>query len=117
MPVSTLFDTLPETQKSTLWSLRDMILSQDEKVNETVKYGMPCFCYQNRAFCYLWKDKKNGEPYLLFVEGNHLNHPSLIEGDRKRMKSLPVNSAEDLPADLIQSLLNEALNLYRNGIV
>lgn len=104
-----------EPHKSCLLTLRDIILRQDEQVSETTKYGMPCFCYKNKIFCYLWTDKKTAEPYILFVEGKHLNHPKLVTGKRARMKTFSVNSSTDMPIETIENLLNQALDLYRNG--
>ncbi len=106
-----------EPAKSCLLALRNIILKQDEEVTETVKYGMPCFCYKKKMFCYLWTDNKTGEPYILFVEGKLLDNPALETGKRARMKILRVDPATDLPLELIESLLVEALNLYRNGII
>lgn len=104
-----------EPVKSCLLALRDIILAQDEQVTETRKWGMPCFCYKKKMFCYLWTDKKSGEPYILFVEGKHLEHPMLETGDRSRMKTFNVSSTEDIQVETITMLLNEALDLYRNG--
>lgn len=106
-----------EPNKSCLLALREIILGQDKNISETQKYKMPCFCYKNKMFCYLWTDKKTDEPYILFVEGNHLNHPDLEKGDRSRMKIFRVNPSTDLPIKTITQLLNEALDLYRNGTI
>jgi len=106
-----------EPNKSCLLALRNIISKQDKNISETRKWGMPCFCYKNKMFCYLWTDKKTDEPYILFVEGKHLNHPKLEEGNRSRMKILRVNPNKDLPIKTIALLLNQALDLYRNGIV
>lgn len=97
--------------------MRDIVRKADEEVEETIKYGSPCFVYRGRAFCYLWKDKKTNEPYFLMVEGMRLDHPMLEAGDRKRMKILRVSPSEDLPVEAINSVLNEALDLYRNGLI
>jgi hypothetical protein len=59
-----------EPNKSCLLALRTIILDQDKQITETRKYGMPCFCYKGKMFCYLWTDKKTDEPYILMVEGN-----------------------------------------------
>ena len=61
------------------------------------------------------KLRKTLEPYVLFVEGKHLNHPNLEIGKRSRMKIFRVNSDKDLPIQTLQQLLNSALDLYRNG--
>lgn len=106
-----------EPNKSCLLALRKVILKQDDNITETRKWGMPCFCYKKKMFCYLWTDKKTEEPYLLMVEGKHLNHPELEEGSRSRMKIFRVNPNKDLPIDFIELLLNDALDLYRNGTI
>ena len=106
-----------EPNKSCLLALRTIILKQDNHVTETQKYGMPCFCYKKKMFCYLWTDKKTDEPYILFVEGKHLNHPALEQGNRSRMKIFIINPNKDIPIDTIKLLLNEALDLYRNGTI
>ena len=106
-----------EPNKSCLLALRDIILRQDEAVSETRKWGMPCFCYRKKMFAYLWTDKKTNEPYILMVEGKHLNHPELEEGNRSRMKILRIDPKADLPIDMIELILKDALDLYRNGII
>jgi len=104
-----------EPNKSCLLALKHIILQQDTEIRETVKYGMPCFCYKNKAFCYLWTDKKTKYPYLLMVEGKYLDYPELETGTRSRMKVFPVNPNEDLPLETIRTILNAAINLYRDG--
>lgn len=116
-PISNFYLTKEEPNKSCLLALRSIILKHDVQIIETQKYGMPCFCYKNKMFCYLWVNKKTNEPYLLFVEGKHLNHPSLETGNRARMKTFPINATKDIPKETIVLLLKNALDLYRNGII
>lgn len=104
-----------EPLKSCLLSMRSILLNYDNEISETVKYGMPCFSYQNKVFCYLWVDKKSQEPYFLMVEGKHLHHPELEIGDRKRMKIFRVDSNKDLPINTIDMIMNQALDVYRKG--
>jgi hypothetical protein len=106
-----------EPNKSCLIALRSIILDQDINITETQKYGMPCFCYKKKMFCYLWTDKKTDEPYILMVEGKYLDHPKLEVGDRSRMKIFRVNPYKDLPIKTIGSILQKALDLYRNGTI
>ncbi len=47
-----------EPYRSCLLALRKIILDQNLNITETRKCGMPCFCYKNKVFCYLWTDKK-----------------------------------------------------------
>ncbi len=106
-----------EPNKSCLLAMRDIVLNYDKDITETCKYGMPCFCYKGKMFCYLWVDKKSNEPYFLMVEGKHLHHPQLETGDRSRMKIFRVDPKKDLPIAKIDLIMNEALDLYRNGII
>ncbi len=106
-----------EPNKSCLLALRSIILHQDKNITETRKWGMPCFCYKKKMFCYLWTDKKTDEPYILMVEGKHLNHPKLEEGERTRMKIFRVAANKDLPIKTIESILQKALDLYRTGVI
>ena len=106
-----------EPNQSCLLALRSVILKQDKAVSETQKWGMPCFCYRKKMFCFLWTDKKTAEPYILFVEGQRLDDPLLEEGSRSRMKIFRVKPEEDLPVNKIEALLTQALNLYRDGTI
>ncbi len=102
-----------EPNYSCFIALRQIILDIDDKITETVKYGMPCFCYGKKHFCYLWTDKHTQLPYLLMVEGNLMKHPLLVQGDRKRMKTFTVDPNADLPVETIKDILEEGLALYR----
>ena len=106
-----------EPNRSCLLALREIILKQDTEVSETMKWNMPCFCFRKKMFCYLWTDKKTNEPYILMVEGKHLDHTELEAGKRSRMKIFRINPNEDLPITTIELILNQALDLYRNGVI
>jgi len=106
-----------EPNKSCLLALRTIILNQDKNITETRKWGMPCFCYKKKMFCYLWTDKKTDEPYILMVEGKYLDHPELEEGDRTRMKIFRVNPNKDIPVKTIERILQNALALYKTRVI
>ncbi|MBL7856380.1 MAG: DUF1801 domain-containing protein [Cyclobacteriaceae bacterium] len=106
-----------EPNKSCLLALRDIILNQDKDITETQKWGMPCFCYKKKVFCYLWTDKKTEHPYMLMVEGKYLDHPELKKGDRTRMKIFTVDPNNDLPIQTIESILQKALDVYRTRVI
>jgi hypothetical protein len=106
-----------EPNKSCLIALRSIILKQDINITETQKFGMPCFCYKKKIFCYLWTDKKTDEPYILMVEGKYLDHPKLEKGDRSRMKIFRVDPSSDLPLKTIESILQKLLDLYKTGVI
>lgn len=107
------YNSHDEAVSSCLWAMRDVLLNMGAEVSETKKYGMPCFCFNGKAFCYLWTDKKTKAPYFLLVEGMQMAHPALQSGDRKRMKTLPVDPEKDLPMKVVLEVMNEALLLAR----
>ena len=51
------------------------------------------------------------------VEGKHLDHPQLEAGTRSRMKIFRVDPTKDLPVLTLDHILQQALNLYKNGVV
>ncbi len=106
-----------EPNKSCLLALRSIILEQDSHITETRKWGMPCFCYKKKMFCYLWTDQKTDEPYILMVEGKHLVHPQLEAGKRSRMKIFRVDPNKDLPIKTIKIILQQSIDLYRTGVI
>ena len=115
--VDKFYESMEEPNRSCFLALRKVILEQNPNVIETTKYGMPCFCYKQKMFCYLWMEKKTDQPYILMAEGSRLNHPCLEKGKRSRMKICRIAPNDDLPTDTIEILLIDALNLYRNGVI
>lgn len=104
-----------EPIRTCLLALQQLILAQDSKISETTKYGMPCFTYNKKPFCYLWIDKKSTLPYILFVEGKHLEDPHLEQGTRARMKIFRIDPAKNIPVRKISTLIRMALELYTSG--
>ncbi len=101
-----------EPQKSVFMALREIIINFDPEITEAWKYRMPCFCYKGKPFCYLWKDKVSGAPYLLVVKGGQIDHPLLVQGNRAKMKILPIDVDQDLPINEITEVLAIAKALY-----
>ncbi len=116
-PIDLFYLNQPEPERAVFIILRDVILSLDEHITQEWKYKLPFFCYKGKMFCYLWKNKKTREPYIGVVEGNRINHPKLEQGNRSRMKILSVNPNKDIDIETIDSILNEALDFYRKGII
>lgn len=98
-----------ELLQATFLTLRDWLLEFDTNITETTKYGAPCFLYKGKILLYLWKDKKKQEPYLLFANGNLMNHPKLESGDRKRMKVYPIDINADLQLNELEAMVSEAI--------
>lgn len=64
--VENYYHSKKEPIKSCLLALKEIILRLDPLITETQKWGMPCFCYKNRIFCYLSIDSKR---YSLYHDG------------------------------------------------
>lgn len=102
-----------EPVKSCLDALRSCILKYNNyQLTETWKYKMPCFCYKGKHFCYLWTDKKTGEPYVLLVEGNRIEHSNLETGERSRMKILRIDPTEDIPVATLYEIFDRLVKFY-----
>jgi hypothetical protein len=101
-----------EPLKSCLLALRSIILNWDPAITAMWSYGMPTFCYKGRRVCYLWVHKKLKQPYIGMIDGNKMDHPQLIQEKRSRMKILLVDMEKDIPIDLIDKLLKQAISLF-----
>jgi hypothetical protein len=111
------YEQQEEPTRGCLLALKEIILSQDVNVTAAWKYGMPFFCYKGKMFCYLWVHKKYQQPYLGMVEGGHLNNSQLIIEKRSRMKIMLFDAHKDLPVETINNILQQAINLYKTGVV
>ena len=96
-------------------ALKEIILKQDKDITNVLKYGMPFFCYKGKMFCYWWIHKKFKQPYIGIVEGKHFDEPFLIQEARSRMKIMLLDPNEDLPLERIETVLQKALELYKNS--
>lgn len=106
-----------EPIKGIFLALKEIILKQDQDITNTLKYGMPFFCYKGKMFCYLWMHKKYKQPYIGIVEGKHFDEPFLIQEARSRMNIMLFDANQDLPLSQIEMLVEKALNLYKSGII
>lgn len=114
---SAFYSKQTEPIKDCLLALKHIILSLDADITSEWKYGMPFFCYKGKMFCYLWVHKKLQKPYIGIVEGKHIEHPELIMEKRSRIKIILFDAHQDLPIDTITNLINQAINLYKTGVV
>ncbi len=104
----------PEPNRSCFMALRDIISNFDKGITQEWKYKLPFFYHNSKMFCYLWQDKKTTHPYIGFTDGHLLNHPALFQGDRKRMKILPINPEKDIPLKVLTDILHAAVALRKS---
>ncbi len=112
-PLDNYYLQKEEPVKGCLTFLRQYILNFDSNITETLKYGMPFFCYKGKMVCYLWVYKKYGQPYLGIVEGMKMKHPDLIVEKRARMKIFLLDADKDIPVKKVNTILKEMLTLYQ----
>ena len=110
---------LPQEEpiKGCLLALREIILKQDADISIAWRYRMPFFYYKGKMFCYLWVHKKYKQPYIGIVEGKRFNYPGLIAEKRSRMKIMLFDPNQDLPIKTITTILQQAINLYKRGVI
>jgi Domain of unknown function (DU1801) len=113
--IDNFFLQLNEPNKGCMLALREIILNQDKEITMAWKYKMPMFCYKNKMFCYLWIDKNTSQPYLGIVEGKRIEHPELKIGNRSRMKIILFDPNKDLSIEIIESIIQKAIDLYKSG--
>ena len=111
-PLDHYYATKDEPLKSCLQFLRAYMLNLHPNVIESWKYGAPFFSYNKKMFCYLWIQKKTNIPYIGIVEGAKINHPDLIQENRKRMKILLIDPSKDIPIRKLNTIMKAVIKLY-----
>ncbi len=92
-------------------AVREIILKHNPDLTEAWKYSMPFFCYKKKMLCYCWIQKKTGQPYIGFVDGNKIVHPKLIAEKRSRIKIMLLDVEKDLPVKAIKEVLTKSLTM------
>ena len=101
-----------EPQKGCFLALRSIILKWDNQISEHWKYKIPFYYYQNKPFCYLWKDKKSHSPYIGLVRAGGIEHPTLFKGNRKKMKIMNIDPSFDIPVETMYEIFEELRTKY-----
>src|SRR5688572_19750337 len=107
--IDSFYLTQEEPVKSCLEALRIIILKHDQRITESIKYGMPFFSIHKKMLCYFWKDKKSGFPYIGFKEAKLLPFPWLDPGDRSVISVMHIDPYQDLPLEKLKQTLNAAI--------
>ena len=103
------YDKQKEPKRSVFLYLRKVILNYNQNLTAEWKYRLPFFYYKGKMCCYLWQDKVTDEPYIGFAHGVKLNHPALVQGDRKWVRIYPMPASKDIDRQEIESLLALAI--------
>jgi hypothetical protein len=102
----------PEPNRSFMLGLRNYFLNYNSEISEEWKYKIPFFYYKNKPFCYIWKDNRTQQPYVGIVKSKLIEHPLLVQGDRKKMKVLYFDTSKDIPVELIDKIFKLAIKQY-----
>jgi uncharacterized protein YdhG (YjbR/CyaY superfamily) len=109
-------DDQEEQTREALLYLRKHILNSDKSISEEWKYRLPFFYFKGKMLCYFWSDKKTKLPYIGFMDGVSMDHPALVQSDRKRVKVYTFNPSEDIDIQTIDELLGLALSIKKCAI-
>ncbi|MGB0934101.1 MAG: DUF1801 domain-containing protein [Lishizhenia sp.] len=103
-----LFSKYNTAIKACLIGLDQLIVDFDSgNIERSIKYGSACYLLNEKMFVFVLVEKNTEKPYVLFTDGNLLEHPKLEKGNRKRMKVYYVNPSEDINRGELYELLNE----------
>ncbi len=97
---------LPAPQNQTVAALRKLIRSAAPQLEETIKWGCPCYVgAANVCSIMAFKSHVN----VAFFQGAKLaDKASLLEGTGKGMRHVTVRSLKDLPTKKLAALVKQA---------
>lgn len=110
--IDTFYLEQTEPNRSFMLALRDFVHDYHKEITEEWKWKLPFFYYKGKPFCYVWKVQKTQQPYLCIVKSHLFEHPSLIQGNRKKMKALYFDVTKDIPVNLIDEIFQLAMKYY-----
>ena len=105
----------PEKYKSILLYLIDVVNQTIPDVILAYKWGIPYFYYNKKPFCYLAPNHKKDFVDLGIARGFQLQNYQdiLISENRNTVKSLRYFTIESIEHDVLVSVLEEAIALYK----
>ena len=93
--VDAWLESYDNPMKPVVMAIRELILSSDSRVEETIKWQAPTFVYKGNMASFFPKAKRHAT--LMFHKGANIpgKHPNLV-GDGKEARSFKVESLDDL---------------------
>lgn len=97
-------------QREVLLFLHELMMSYPT-ITCKIRYRIP-FYYRKTWICYL-NPRKNNTVDFCFVRGNELsNEQGILEAnDRKQVRSLTFESVEEIPVEVLEEIIQEAILL------
>ncbi len=96
--------------------VREIILTTDEKVTETIKWQSPTFMYKGNIASYFMNAKKHVS--LMFHKGASINDDSgLLEGDGKEGRTAKFYGMEDIESkkEALEGVIKEWIRMQDEG--
>lgn len=110
--LESFYFNFPEPTRSSFLALREYILNKDDNFADAWKYRLGFIYYKKKAFCYFWKDKITGQPYIGFNRSQNIDHPMLILGNRKKIKVMYFDPSKDLPIKELDIIIRALMKNY-----
>jgi len=111
-PLDEFYANLQEPQQGCFLAMRDFVLKFHSDIRADWKWGFPFFSFRGKMFCYFWKEKKTGEPYIGFQKSKNIEHLKLEIGNRKLLKIYRIDPNKDLPIEEMEEIFGLVLEQH-----
>lgn len=102
-----IFSKYDEDIAACMMGVDQLLVDFDKGIQRAIKYNSSCYVLNEKMFVFAMVEKDTKRPYILFTDGDLLEHPKLIQGDRKRMKVYYLNPTEDIDKNELYNLLEQ----------
>ncbi len=99
---------LTEFQKPLVLALREAVLSADNRVKESIKWGSIAF-HHKKNICGFRVAKAHVT--LLFMEGASLKTPNVLVGNGAKARTYKVTDINEIDSESLSRLVRESLEL------
>ncbi len=113
-PLDQYFESQEEPMKGCLLAIKDCMLNYDKRVVMSWKWNLPFFSFGKHMLAYLHIHKKTGSPYLGFGWGQNLQHPALLQEDRKMIKVYYMDAEKDIDVKTLYEILDETVGFLKS---
>ena len=101
-------NNLPEGKKEIVEALREIILSVDPSLNESLKWKQPVYSKKG-DICYIFST--DGHVNLGFYRAVELKDPkNLFEGTGKNMRHIKIRPLEEIDKEYFWELVSDAIS-------
>ncbi len=99
---------LSDLQSDIVLAIRDVVLSADDRIKESVKWGSIAF-HHKKNICRFRIAKAHVA--LLFMEGASLKTPNILLGDGAKARTYKVSNLNNIESESLSGLVKESLQI------